>query len=209
MRYIKKLDTPQFFTDDTTDLNRWNEYFADKKRVLKNHILENEQNYLCCYCEEKIDIDNSHIEHIKPKNLDIKNLTFNYSNLAISCNGTCNNEAGDNTRYNCGHKKDNEYDEEKFLNPVEIKDIREYFKYDFDNFKINPSAKQQIKSKYMIDTLKLNDDRLLKAREKALRIFIKKFKIIRENKKKKMIQILNKENLAFISFLRYRYKHIL
>lgn len=106
MRYIKKVAIPQFFIDNTKDLSIWSAYHSTKKRILKEHILKEEQNYLCCYCEDKIAMDNTHIEHVKPKHLDIENLTFDYNNLLVSCNGTCRNSVEDTTRYNCGHRKD-------------------------------------------------------------------------------------------------------
>ena len=69
MRYIQKLDAPQFFIDNTTGISKWEEYPVSKK-PLKKYILKNEQNYLCAYCESKIELENSHIEHIKPKAID-------------------------------------------------------------------------------------------------------------------------------------------
>lgn len=206
MRYIKKLNTPQFFTNDTINLTSWNDYYSAKKRVLKEYISKEEQNYLCCYCEDKIDINNSHIEHIKPKSLDINNLTFDYSNLAVSCNGTCRNSEDDNTRYNCGHRKDKndtQYIEELFLNPTQIRDIKEYFQYDIDGF-ITPSDKNIEKAKYMIDTLHLNDGDLPKARKDTLKD-LEELNIDFDE----LIFLLEQEDLAFISFLRYKYKNIL
>jgi len=206
MRYIQKLNRPQFFINDTHTLKTWNDYYSSKKRVLKAYISKEEQNYLCCYCEDKIDSNYSHIEHIKPKSLDIENLTFDYYNLAVSCNGTCRNSEEDNTRYNCGHRKDKEdtkYDNDKFLNPVKVEELREYFIYDSDA-KIIPSAKNRDKSEYMINTLHLNDGGLPRAREDALKD-LEELDIELED----LIVLLNSENLAFISFLRYTYKHLI
>jgi len=210
MRYIQKLEeVPTSFLTKTSSLSTWKEYHnccKRQKRALRKFILNYEQNYLCCYCEDKIDINNSHIEHVKPKSLDIVNLTFDYCNLAVSCNGSCRNNEGDNTRYNCGHRKDNEdtqYDESKFLSPLKVKDIREYFEYDNDA-KIIPSDKNISKAQYMRDTLHLNDGGLPRAREDALRDLEELNIEIDE-----FILLLNSENLAFISFLRYKYKHLI
>ncbi len=213
MRYVQKLSIPQFFIDDTTGLTKWANYYADKKRNLKKHILKEEQSYLCIYCESKISNNSSHLEHIKPKCLDISNLTFNYHNIAVSCNGTCHNSDTDNTKYHCGHRKDSVdtvFDEAKFLNPVEVLNIREYFQYDFDDYLINPSNKDNTKAQYMIDTLRLNDGGLPKARKKALEIFMNKMEKISDIKtrKEKMKQVLNNENIAFISFLKYKYLNL-
>lgn len=213
MRYVKKTDVPQFFTDDTQDLHQWSDYYADKKRNLKEYILTNEQNYLCIYCENKINFSTSHLEHIKPKSLDIINLTFNYMNISVSCNGFCNNVENDTTNYHCGHRKDKEdtsFDEEKFLNPVVYENIREYFEYDLDNYKIKSSNKDKNKAKYMINTLHLNDGGLPLARKKALKNLIKYMFNIRdiEERKQKIIEILSRNNIEQVSFLRYKYKNL-
>jgi uncharacterized protein (TIGR02646 family) len=206
MRYIQKLNKPYFFINDTKNLRLWSDYYSTKKRVLKEYILKEEQNYLCCYCEDKIDVNNSHIEHVKPKHLDIDNLTFDYYNLAVSCEGQCRNSEEDNTRYNCGHRKDKEdtqYDENKFLSPLKVEDIREYFVYDSDA-KISPSDKERNKAEYMINTLHLNDGGLPRARKDALKDFEELDIEIDE-----FIFLLKSEDLAFISFLRYKYQHLI
>ena len=210
MKYIKKLEqAPLSFINKTATLSTWKEYHnccKNQKRALRKFILCYEQNYLCCYCEDKIDTLHSHIEHIKPKNLDIDNLTFDYFNLAVSCNGNCRNIESDKSRYNCGHRKDREdtkYIEELFLNPTRNKDIREYFKYD-NNGLIISSDKNLSKSDYMIDTLHLNDGDLPLAREDALKD-LEELNIDVDE----LIFLLNQEDIAFISFLRYKYKHLI
>lgn len=212
MKYIKKTETPQFFIDDTKELKKWNEYFSYDKKKLKEHILKNEQNYLCGYCEAKVTMENSHIEHIKPKSLDEESLTFDYNNLLVSCNGICYSK--DNTPETCGHKKGEEFSENLFLNPVKKENIREYFKYS-ENGKIDSSGFDDPKAIYTIDLLKLNsfNNNLLEARKKALTEFRKVVEKYASQTGRDLKQIakilLNKENLAFISFLRYRYKNLL
>lgn len=203
MRYIQKTEVPIFFIDNIKNITKWEEYPTSKK-PLKEHILKNEQNHLCVYCESKVGLNNSHIEHIKPKAQNMyPDLVFDYNNIVVSCNGNCHSE--DNTHYSCGHIKDNEYDDSKFLNPVMLKNIRDYFEYDIDEGKIKPSTENYNKAIYMIDTLHLNNGGLPLARKKALRIFIKKIKRYR---KVEIEQILNNENIAFISFLRFRFSYL-
>jgi len=215
MRYIQKNFTPLSFIQKTHSLIKWDDYHnccLGQKRALKKYILKYEQNYLCIYCENKVNLNNSHIEHIKPKaRTKYPQFTFAYFNLAVSCNGTCNNLENDSTEYSCGHIKENEYDDFKFLNPVQLKDIRDYFEYDIDEGKVQPSSKDIPKSIYMIDTLHLNDGRLPLARQKALKNFIKKMKRIKDKniRKEKTIEILNKEDNTQISFLRFRFKNLL
>jgi len=225
MRYIQKLSIPIFFIEDTRELQEklltlntkkekkaiWNNEYLEKKK-LKEYILINEQNYLCGYCEAKITLDDSHIEHIKPKDIDEDTLTFDYQNLLISCDGICFSE--DNQRITCGHKKANKFDEALFLNPTKEQDIREYFVYT-DNYHIGASHKNEKKSIYTMNLLQLNtfNNYLPQAREKALEEFKKSIREYRKKSKKDIQTIirflLDKENLAFISFLRFRYKGIL
>ena len=209
MRYVQKINPPQFFIDNTQGITKWEEYPVSKK-PLKKYMLENEQNFLCIYCESKVEINSSHIEHIKPKaNNMFPQLVFSYDNIVVSCNGNCHAE--DESHYSCGHIKENEYDDIKFLNPTIIKNIRDYFKYDFDDYLISSSNENIEKAQYMIHTLHLNDGGLPKGREKALENFIKRMKNIPNIKvrKEKMKKILDKENIAFISFLRFKYKAFL
>ena len=208
MRYVKKTAAPQFFIENISRISTWDEYPVSKK-PLKKHILKNEQNFLCIYCESKVGLNNSHLEHIKPKARDkFPHLVFDYNNIVVSCNGNCHTE--DEQHYSCGHIKDNEYDDTKFLNPIELLDIRDYFEYDIDTGQILSSNKDVDKSKYMIDTLHLNDGGLPIARKKSLSIFIKKIKEYNKTQwHDKIKEILDKENIAFISFLKFKYKSLL
>jgi len=211
MKYIQKVDTPQFFLDKTSTLNKWDEFKGIDKRELKTFILDNEQNHVCCYCEGKVKIDSSHLEHIKPKSFDPLHLTFDYQNIAVSCNGICNNEI---EKEYCGHKKENMFDEEKFLNPTQEINIREYFSYK-DDGKIESSGLNNEKALYTRDLLQLNtfNNYLQEARIKALIEFRNAVGKIAQNTGKDLKDIartiLNQEKSAYISFLRYRYKNIL
>ena len=144
MKFIKKVSTPQFFTQDTNGLTDWSQY-RSKKRKLKEFILSKKQYFLCCYCEKKVTVDkeSSHLEHIKPKaKSQYPNLTFDYNNLLVSCEGNHFNEIGDNSKTSCGHKKDNFFDENKFLNPTLIIDIASFFIFDVDDGTISSSLKE-------------------------------------------------------------------
>ena len=212
MKYIKKTEVPSFFLDDTRDLDVWTNYNASKKRRLKSYILESEQNGLCGYCESKVENATSHLEHIKPKSLNLEELTFKYKNILVSCNGKCHTNT--NVPESCGHKKDNEYNETLFLNPVEIQDISDYFKYT-NNGNIQSSDKDVEKSDYMIRILDLepNNNSLQEARKKSLEEFQKVVSKYASKSDKPMKEIakglLDSEKLAFISFLRFRYRHVL
>jgi len=212
VKYIKKKEVPSFFLDDTRDLSVWTDYYANKKRSLKEYILEYEQNGLCGYCESKVDNSTSHLEHIKPKSLNLEELTFKYENILVSCNGKCHTDT--NVPESCGHKKDHEYDETLFLNPIETIDISDYFKYTH-NGNIQSSTKDVVKSDYMIRLLDLepNNNNLQEARKKSLVEFqsvVSKHALKYDKPIKEIAKVLlDSERLAFISFLRFRYRRVL
>lgn len=215
MRYVQKLKIPDFFNDDIKGFKSWDDYEFDentkqKRRNLRQHILEKEQNNLCIYCECYLDVDNSHIEHLKPKE-KYKSLTFEYNNLAVSCEGLClKGDSTDKKRHRCGHKKDNLFDESKFLNPTVVENIRDYFGYmesKKDCFEIISSNKDKIKSAYMInELLHLNDGSTPKARGNALNSFRKALSKIKDKKERdeKFYSLLDRR-FAFVSFIRFFY----
>lgn len=208
MKYIQKLPTPQFFIDDTSGLSNWNEY-RSKKRRLKHYILDKEQYHLCCYCEKSVVTDNSHIEHVKPKSIDLISLTFDYNNLLVSCEGNHFNEIGDNSKNTCGHKKDDNFDEDKFLSPITTNDIHEYFAFDVDTGEINDSEKESEKANYTIRVLNLNgkNNKLAEARLIAKKSLIRNFSSLPIDKKKLLVQsFLNNSGNEFITFFRYYFR---
>ena len=211
MRYIQKLETPVFFIDNTDYLQSWSNYKSSHKRIVKKYILDNEQNNLCCYCESRVNIDNSHIEHIKPKSLYPK-LIFNYRNLSISCQGTCHNQEGDNTLYNCGHNKSNDYNENLFLNPTLIEDISEYFEYEdyiqdsIKQIKIKESTKDITKAQYMLGILNLNDDNTTITKARYLELVKFENMIVEFDLTAMQVDnLLDDGDMPFVSLLRYKY----
>lgn len=213
MRFIQKQEAPDFFKTDTENLSDWKKYKRKKKR-LKKHILEHEheQDHLCCYCEKGITFEgtSSHIEHIKPQT-KYPELVFEYYNLLVSCQGDHCNDPGDSSAYICGHKKDDDYEYDKFLDPTKYEDISEYFTFNYEG-EILPSKKDVEKSQYTIDLLNLNgeNNRLAEARKKtvtSLKKVLKELPI--EVRKTKLRKILADKKREFGTFLRYRFQKIL
>jgi len=182
------------------------------KELIQQHILE-EQQYLCAYCERKIENNPEviHIEHIKPR-LHYPQEVCNYNNLIISCNG---NQCPDVKQadypegqiHSCGHHpaKGNDFDEAKFLNPVELADISDYFSYQIDEGCIVASEKEAIKANYMIELLNLDNHYLNKGRINARKALLK---IVQKSSQDEAIKIFKQLlNLnpppAFITYLRY------
>jgi len=145
------------------------------KKQLSNHLYK-EQKGLCIYCQQQLNPNNkelsnfAHIEHLKPKDKNkFPELTFEYNNLTVSCNGF------DCTKFSltkdfCGHKKSSKFKEDKFLNPIEIKDIEKYFEYTIEG-KIRPSKSltenEKSKAEYMIELLDLKNKELNKMRKES------------------------------------------
>lgn len=224
MRYVHKLETPQFFLDDTKNFTKWDDYdenyeTREKRRRLRSYLLENEQFSLCIYCESKIELDNSHVEHIKPKDENLyPELTFSYPNLAASCQGNAHAELAKEGELQpestCGHKKSNEFSEGLFLCPHTKSNIGSYFKYCRDTGVIQPNdvdtlSERYLKANYMITTLKLNDGHLPQARLKAITVLRKrlqkKFKKDKAARLTELQKVLQRDTNAFISFLRYSF----
>lgn len=152
----------------------WDDFHSDAKLELHQHLLE-EQQYLCIYCQQSIppkpikdtlaSKHPSHIEHIRPKDTaQYPHLTFEYNNLAVSCNGfEIDPTLPPGHPEFCGHQKQNLYDETLFLHPFEEVRVAECFEYDL-NGKIRPSSILPGAANYTIATLGLDKPVLEEAR---------------------------------------------
>ncbi len=230
MRYIEKRDIPDYFQEEVVLLKA---QFKDKsikirgifdslkcKAELHQYMLSSEQNGLCGYCESKIEIiEHSHIEHIEAINENkdrerAEELVFDYKNLIVSCDCLCHQEKKGVT---CGHRKDTKGfkpDYKRFLSPTKIENLRDYFKYIKESGFIGATSLDRDKAIHTLEVLNLNppDNYLPEARKKALKKFRTQV-IDKANKTGRSIKfvaqaLLAKENLAFISFLRFVYKDI-
>ena len=170
MRWIRKKDEPQdlvLWKRKFKNMhNRFPSYFdlnksenQSEKRILKSSLIE-EQGHICCYCCKPISTENSHIEHIRPKERDeYRELSLEYENLLASCQGYNDREE------NCGHSKENEFDEELFISPLD-KDCESYFEFS-SRGKIKAVDGNQ-RAVYTIDKLNLDTGALNAAREAAM-----------------------------------------
>lgn len=50
-----------------------------------------EQGYICAYCLRRIKLDDSRVEHIKPRSVYL-DLALRYSNMVLCCNGLINSD---------------------------------------------------------------------------------------------------------------------
>lgn len=143
MKFIKKREEPREFSVWKQKENEnwkptWSDLRDDSMRPEQNpktalrSTLLHEQGYICCYCGRRIDHDSSHIEHLKPRQT-YPELSLDYFNLLASCPGYSENTKEDftiprPTHEHCGHKKQNWYDTDLMVSPLD-EDCETYFTY--------------------------------------------------------------------------------
>ena len=164
MLKVNKKSEPEEFTKYKSKhkIINWDSFTTEIKQVLKQYLLKEQENSCCPYCEIEISLENSQIEHIKPKNKFPKLLT-EYDNLLACCLES----------KRCGNSKANKWDE-LFINPI-TENPEDYFKYDIKTGKIISIFKdgeKYEKVKYTINLLNLNDNRLCNIRRKYILEFL-------------------------------------
>ena len=170
MKRINKNDEPQ-------EILQWKSKFKNKngrvprysdlnevenlphKIFLKNSLIS-EQGHICCYCCKPIDTKNSHIEHIRPKERnEYRAISLEYENLLASCQGYHDREE------NCGHSKDNAFNEELFVSPLE-ENCESLF--EFSNRGKIKAVDGNERAGYTIELLNLDTEQLNAARTEAM-----------------------------------------
>jgi len=93
VKYIKKLDTEPKVLSNWKEQDKmykrgkakWKRFRNPDKKNFHKFLID-EQKSICCYCEQKIIIDESHLEHLLAQNLDTySEYLFEYNNLLCSC----------------------------------------------------------------------------------------------------------------------------
>ena len=109
MKYIQKGKEPQNFSDwKTTQKSLGVNYnyksFRNPEKDSVHSSLLSEQGYICCYCCQRVDKTNSHIEHLDPQSKTDAELSVEYTNMLASC-GRDTNKPGYRWPEYCGNKK--------------------------------------------------------------------------------------------------------
>ena len=162
MQKINKTLPPDFFVRAKNRVacpnvgEAWNdENIVRVKTQLRKHILENEQNCLCAYCEIKVACDSSSsIDHFRKKASDFfPRKTLDYNNLLVTCK----------TSGRCEAYKDSNIQKEdykKLINPVK-EDPEKFFGYlptgEIFIKEENLTAADIEKAKFTRDIFKLDD----------------------------------------------------
>lgn len=165
MRTIKKGAAPAKLTNWLGNLPAgylpgWTEIPSDAKSELKQSLLR-EQFFICCYCERRADMSDSHIEHLNSqgKNSDQR---YDYGNLLASCQGESQRGKAPQT---CGHVRGEEV---LPVHPLML-DCGDYFIFSSSGVigpDLDPS--RQAAARETIRILKLDSSNLNQARKAAL-----------------------------------------
>jgi len=118
MKFIEKQQEPQAYIDWKAQANNnWQPTYGDlsgeTKKAVKEALMA-EQGYLCCYCERRLTDSDSHIEHFKPQS-DQTVDPLDYSNMLCSCQ----NQLNKGEPRHCGNRKDNWFDDELLVSPLD------------------------------------------------------------------------------------------
>lgn len=157
MKKINRKEEPDFWKEykrvhpkiQYKDLKDTEE--GNKLRCCLREYLLQSQYGLCGYCCRKIELENSLNEHVRPQSLYPKE-SMSYENLIVSCKT-------EGTNATCGASKENNYDENLFVSPLEDNCEKEFVFY--PNGQIEGVGQR---GKYTCETLNLDTYELRRAR---------------------------------------------
>ncbi|MCP3944507.1 MAG: TIGR02646 family protein [Desulfobacteraceae bacterium] len=159
MKYIQKGFEPQKLTEWKSLANdNWQpEYglMGGKLKTIVKKSLTREQGCLCCYCERRLDLNDSHIEHFNPQSNDEVD-PLDYSNMLCSCQ----NRLKKGEPRHCGNLKDDWFDSELLISPFDP-ECENKFSFMADgkikSRKLNDAATDTTIKELGLDIPKLND----------------------------------------------------
>lgn len=165
MKKITKGTEPPEFTawkseDKMAHRPNWNRLRSPLKTIIHESLMS-EQGFICCYCETRIAVDDSHVEHYRPKE-ECSNLQLDYGNLLCSCL----RERSSGEPVHCGHRKGSWFDEELLISPLQ-QDCESRFMFTADGG-IYPRTSSDIAAVETIERLALDLPKLNALREAAL-----------------------------------------
>jgi len=171
MKHITKNHEPESFTNWKNLKNDdWQPTYSNLQNPEKEKVFESlldEQGYICCYCERELKNQNYHIEHFKPKDKNkFPELQLDYDNFLCSCQRNTKHRV----RLHCGNSKDNWFDDRLLVSPLDS-NCEAKFIYTADGH-IKPSDSNDSSAVTTIEKLKLDIDKLVNLRNKAIEPFI-------------------------------------
>ncbi len=169
MKHIVKQAEPQEFTNWKALANEdWQPTYgtlnSDVKKIVKRALMQ-EQGHICCYCERRLEDNDSHIEHLEPQstgNID----PLDYDNMLCSCQ----NQLAKGDRRHCGVLKDDWFDDALLISPLDS-ECETRFSFDGDGL-IKPAREEDDAATKTISMLGLDLPKLNSMREDALAPFL-------------------------------------
>ncbi len=118
MKHIIKQGEPEGFSAWKSLANpdwqpEYGNLSTDVKEILKQSLME-EQGWICCYCQQRITDETSHIEHFRPQS-KFPMEALDYENMLCSCQKRM--KKGEPLY--CGNAKDDWYDENNIVSPLD------------------------------------------------------------------------------------------
>ena len=169
MKHIVKGREPSAFADWKSQANaNWQPTYAalsgQVKQAVKDALLD-EQGHICCYCERRLQDDDSHIEHLVPQS-DSSADPLDFGNLLCSCQkGVRKGEPR-----HCGNLKGGWFDPALLVSPLD-KGCENRFAF-LGNGEIKPKPDTDQGACETIEKLGLNIRKLVSLREGAIDPFL-------------------------------------
>lgn len=193
MKYIEKKSEPEIFTqwkDQASDdwQPTWENLQNPEKQDLHEALIH-EQGSICCYCCDRIDMNSSHIEHLRPRS-QYPDRSLDYMNLLASCH----KEIKPKQPIHCGHKKKDWFEEDQFISPLDP--ICEHsFRYT-EAGEILPTddPKLREKAQVSIDQLNLAGKKLILQREGAIQGTLEDLDELDLSEKRSFVQNLSQRD---------------
>lgn len=187
MKHIQKGEEPESFAScKKLATENWTPTYDDLRGEVKtdlHHSLLREQGYICCYCGMGIAVDNSHLEHLKPQSY-YQSLALEYRNLLASCQ----RESKKDEPVHCGKKKDDWYDEQLMVSPLEA-NCADFFRYQgYGEILPTDEADKKDAAAKTIDKLGLDIDKLKAMRRKAIDGILMNIEELTDEDIQKMVQ---------------------
>ena len=120
-----------------------------------------EQGFICCYCESRVTLDDSHVEHLRPRSR-FRDLQLDYNNLLCSCL----REQSPGEPDHCGPKKASWFDEQMLISPLQ-QDCETRFRFTA-NGEIHPRSSSDVAAEMTISRLALDLPKLNALRKAAI-----------------------------------------
>ena len=169
MKHISKQpEPPELIAWKALENENWKPSYSDlssrEKKVIKQALMA-EQGNICCYCERRLDENDSHIEHFKPQHHEGVD-PLDFSNMLCSCQ----NQLRKGEPRHCGSKKGDWFDAELLVSPL-VFDCEFRFSFGFDG-NIKPASTGDDGATETIKRLGLDIPKLIDMRSKAIEPFL-------------------------------------